>query len=82
MFEDGDVEEQQQSLRALIYDRIIFTSTWAAPPGESGTVPYEYDPVFLDEFLNDRIPDWQEGLVEDDGHEQRDRNRLRRKLTV
>ena len=81
-FEDGDAEELQQFLRAPIYDRIIFTSTWAAPPGETGTVPYEFDPVFLDEFLEDRIPDWQERLVETDGHEQRNRNRLRRKVTA
>lgn len=59
-FENGDAEELNRFLRAPIYDRIILTVTWAARPGETGTIPYEYDPVFLDEFVDDRIPDWIE----------------------
>jgi immune inhibitor A len=59
-FENGDAEELREFLRAPIYDRIIFTSTWAARPGETGTVPYEYDPVFLDEFIDDHVPGQQD----------------------
>ncbi len=59
-FENGS-EELNRFLRAPIYDRIIFTSTWAARPGKTGTVPYSYDPTYLDEFIDDRFDDRKHG---------------------
>lgn len=55
-FENGDSKELNRFLRAPIYDRIIVISTWAARPGRTGTVPYSYDPTYLDEIW-DRIED-------------------------
>lgn len=52
-FENGTPQELRKFIRSPVYDRIIFTSTWAARPGETGSVPYGFDPVYLDEFLED-----------------------------
>jgi immune inhibitor A len=69
-FENGDSEKLQRFLHAPIYDRIIFASTWAARPGQTGTVPYEFDPVYLDEFLDNRILGQQNHAVATDEHKK------------
>ncbi|WP_254543223.1 immune inhibitor A domain-containing protein [Halomarina pelagica] len=45
-FDEGDAEELDRFLRNGNFEEIVVSATWAAPPGDTGTVPYDFEVEF------------------------------------